>query len=68
MEIGQMGCNFSEELVLPPPPAIRPNRVTLKNTDYIFKELSIYIEIFPGRFCHLFLCIPTESRPKMKKI
>ena len=43
MEIGQMGCNFSEELVLPPPPAIRPNRVTLKNTDYIFKELSIYI-------------------------
>ena len=43
MEIGQMGCNFSEELVLPPPPAIRLNRLTSKNADYIFEELPIYI-------------------------
>ena len=45
MEVGQMGCNFSKTLVLPPPPAIR---LTLKNADYSFGEMSIYIYIFPG--------------------
>ena len=43
MEIGQIGCNISEELVLRPPPAIRLNKVTSKNADYIFEELSNYI-------------------------
>ena len=43
MEIGKMGCNFSEELVLPPPLTISLNRVTSKNAYYIFEELSMYI-------------------------
>ena len=41
-----MGCNFSEELVLPPPLTMRLNRVTSKNVYYIFEELSMYIKIF----------------------
>ena len=43
MEIRQMCFNFSSELVLPPPPAIRLNRVTSNNADYTLEELSIYI-------------------------
>ena len=35
MEIGQMGCNFSLELALRPPPAIRLNRVTSKNANWL---------------------------------
>ena len=38
-----MRRNFSFQLVLPPPPVIRLNRVTSKNVDYVFEELSIYI-------------------------
>ena len=43
MEIWQMGYNFSEELISPPPPAIRLNRLISKNAGYVFEELSIYI-------------------------
>ena len=40
MEMRQKGYNFSI--------AIRLNRVTSKNADYIFEELFIYIWIIPG--------------------
>ena len=46
MEMGEMGCNFSYELVPPthpPHPAIRLHRVTSKNAGSIFEELSVYI-------------------------
>ena len=38
-----MGCNFSNNLVLPHPHAIMLNRVTSNDADYFFEELSIYI-------------------------
>ena len=63
MEIGEMGYNFSESLVLPPPPAISLNpkmRITfLKNCLSTFK-------FFPVTFFPLF-CISTENRTKLKK-
>ena len=43
MEVGQMGCNFFKYRYYPPPLAIRLNRAKLKNVDYIFEELYIYI-------------------------
>ena len=43
MEIGQIGYNFSKELVLAPPPTIRLNRGTSEKANYIFGELSLYI-------------------------
>ena len=43
MEIGEMCCNFSWEIVLAPTLSIRLNRVTSKTEGYIFEDLSIYI-------------------------
>ena len=49
MEIGEMGFNFSYELVLSP--AIRLHRVTSKNADYIFEELSSIQTAFFMKIC-----------------
>ena len=40
--MGEMGGNFSLELVLPHP------LLQYDYTEYIFEELSIYIQFFPG--------------------
>ena len=63
MEIGQMGCNFSEELVLPAPPAIRSNRSTLKMPITSLKNCLFTFKFFPVRFCPLFCAVRQKVEP-----